>query len=419
MPKKAEELKPVQLRGLDPGRHAVGGDPGLLLQVQTRDGRDQPNSGRSSWVLQYMIAGRRRQLGLGPYPEVTLADAREKARQVRQGIRDGIDPLAAKAVARSAIQAAVARAVTFQTAAEDRIAAHQAEWRNAKSGKAWTATLKTYAFPVLGKMLVADIDQAAVLRVLQPIWTTKTVTATRVRERIETILDYATTKGMREGPNPARWKGHLDHILAAPKKIAKVVHHAALAIDDLHAFMQRLRAAEGQGARALEFAILTAARSGEVRGATWAEIDIDACQWVIPKERMKMEREHRVPLSAATIELLQAQGPGEPDELLFPGMRGKPLSDMSLTAVLRRMKLDVTAHGFRSTFRDWAGERTATPREVVELALAHQIASKAEAAYARSDLLERRRPLMQAWAEFIDAAPATNKVVSIGKKKTA
>ena len=435
MPKKAEELKPVQLRGLKPGRRAVGGVPGLLLQVATKDARDKPNSGRSSWVLQLMIGGKRRQLGLGPYPEVGLADAREKARQVRQGIRDGRDPLAEKVAAKSAIQAAAARAVTFEVAAADYIAAHQAEWKNAKHGAQWLATLETYAFPVLGKTLVADIDKAAVLKVLKPIWETKTETATRVRGRVEAVLGYAISEGAREGPNPARWRDHLEHSLAAPSKVAQSENHPALPVDLMHAFVERLKTVEGQGARALHFCILTAVRSGNVRAALWSEIDLEKAVWTIPKSKMKgqkgQEREHRVPLSPAALELLHQQRKGEPDAPVFPGSKGT-LSDATLAAVIKRLNeadkkrwidpktgREAVPHGFRSTFSDWCSERTATSAEVREMALAHTIKDKAEAAYRRGDLLDKRRPLMELWAQFIATPPAVGNVVPIGAKKTA
>jgi integrase len=417
MPRKAKELKPVELNRLPPGRHAVGGVTGLLLQIPdpAKPLADGIARTAKTWVLRYCISGKRRDLGLGGYPEVSLSDARDRARKVRTTIFEGRDPIAEKVATRSSAVAAAARAVTFGKAAEQFIADNRAGWRNAKSASQWEATLTTYAAS-LADLDVADISTSHVLDCLRPIWTTKTETATRVRGRIESVIAYADKKADRERLNPARWKGHLDALLPKPSKVATVEHHAAIGIDAMFAFMQALRKLEGQGARALEYLILTAARSGEVRGATWAEIDLDSAVHVIPAARMKAQREHRVPLSPRAVELLRNQGQGDPEDLLFPGTKGQ-LSDMTLTACLRRMEIAATAHGFRSTFRDWVSERTAFPGEVAEAALAHAVGDAVEAAYRRGDLFDKRRQLMDAWAQFIDTPPAAGNVTSISAKR--
>lgn len=408
MPKKAKELGPLAVSRLtSPGLHRVGGVAGLALQVST--------SGARSWILRTTIGGKRCEKGLGGYPDVTLAGARDAARAVHAKITSGLDPIMEARAARSLLRAAVAAAWTFDRCAEKYIEAKTPEWSNAKHAAQWTATLKTYASPVMGKLLVRDVGLPHVLEVLQPLWLLKTETASRVRARLESVLDWATTSGYREGPNPARWKGHLDNILAKPSKVSRVEHHAALPVSEVGAFMARLRAAEGLGARALEFAILTAARSGEVRGATWDEIDLDAALWVVPAERMKMSREHRVPLSPPALNLLRAQPRINGTELVFPAPRGGTLSDMTLSAVLRRMAVPAVPHGFRSTFRDWCSESTNYPRDVAEQALAHAISSKVEAAYRRGDLFEKRRRLMADWATFVGRVPAVGTVTTLRK----
>jgi integrase len=342
-------------------------------------------------------------MGLGSFPTVTLAEAREKARQHRALVTQGIDPIASRRAASSAASAERQAQKTFSEAAAQYIAQHEKSWKNAKHQAQWAATLRTYAEPLIGKLLVGDIRSAHVIAVLEPIWTTKTETATRVRSRIELVLDYAAARGYRQGLNPARWKGNLDAALPTASKVAPVRHHAAVEVKEVAVFMKRLRSQDGFGARALEFAVLTAARSGEVRGATWAEIDLKAALWTVPAARMKAGREHRVPLSKPAIRLLRSlPGGRRPEDYVFPGMRG-PLSDMSLTAVLRRMGVSATAHGFRSTFRDWVSEYTEHSREVAEMALSHVIGDKVEAAYRRGDLLEKRVALMTDWASFLSS----------------
>lgn len=394
MPKLAKEMAPLAIgRIAEPGMHFVGGVQGLALQVTAGAGR--------SWVLRATVGGKRREMGLGPYPEVTLAAARDKAREARELIRQGIDPVEKKRAAQSALRAAIAAAMTFDECADAYIKAHEAGWRNIKHGQQWRNSIKQHASPVLGEMQVRDVALPQVLKVLEPIWTTTNETASRLRGRIEQVLDWATARGLREGPNPARWRGHLDKLLAKPSKVNNREHHAALPVGEAGAFMVRLRRAEGIGARALEFAILTAARSGEVRGVTWAEFDLDGKVWTVPAARMKAGKEHRVPLSPEALALLQTLPKGEADALAFLAPRGGALSDMTLLAVLRRLEVPAVPHGFRSTFRDWAAERTNYPRDVAEMALAHAIGDKVEAAYRRGDLFEKRRRMMADWAKFL------------------
>lgn len=415
MPKKAKELGPLDVKRIvEPGLHAVGGVAGLHLQVLP--------SGGKSWLLRIVIGGKRREVGLGGFPDVPLALAREKAREVRETVQQGRDPIAERAAARGALAAQRGAEITFDECAEKFIAAKSAEWRSAKHAAQWTATLTTYASPVLGTMQVRDIELAHIVKVLEKddFWTAKTETASRVRGRIESVLDWATVRGYRKGENPARWKGHLDKVLPAPKKVAKVEHHAALPVDAIGAFMRDLRQREGIAARALEVLILTAARSGELRGMTWAEVNLDDAVWIVPAARMKAKREHRVPLSVRVIEVLRGL-PVVAGGLVFPGMReGSPLSDMTLTAVLRRMgRGDLTAHGFRSTFRDWAAERTNYPRDVAEMALAHTIGDKVEAAYRRGDLFDKRSRMMEDWARFCDTVQVAGEVLPIRAKAVA
>jgi integrase len=352
-------------------------------------------------------------MGLGGAHTVSLAEARAKARECRQKLLDGLDPIEVREAADRAKALERARAMTFDQCAEAYIAAQRHGWRNEKHAAQWTSTLATYCGPVFGQLPVASIDTALVLKVLSPIWTEKTETASRLRGRIESVLGWATTSGHRTGDNPARWRGHLENLLAAPEKVRKVEHHPALPWTVVGAFMADLRAREGIAARALEFAILTAARSGEVRGMTWAEVDLEARVWTVPAERMKAGREHRVPLSARAVALLE-QMP-RLDGHVFPGAKvGAPLSDMSLTAVLRRMGHEsITVHGFRSTFRDWAAEATNFPREVAEHALAHQLPDKVEAAYRRGDLIEKRSLLMQTWADRCAAVETEAAVIPL------
>ena len=404
---KAKPLKALSVGQIKaPGLHYVGEVAGLALRVSP--------TGAKSWILRVTIAGKRRDMGLGGFPDVTLADARRRARELREKIDNGEDPIAQRRQARAALVAASIKAMTFDQCVDRYLAAHSDSWSNAKHRQQWANTLATYAGPVIGGLDVALIDTGHVLKVLEPIWKTKTETADRLRGRIENVLSWATTRGYRTGENPARWKGHLQKLLAMPSKIAKTEHFPALPYREMGAFMADLATRAGTGARALEFTILTAARSGETRGATWAEIDMEAALWTIPGERMKAKAEHSVPLSDTALDLLRDLP--RVGDLIFPGAAaGRPLSDMTLTAVLRRMgRGDLTVHGFRSTFRDWSAEQTAYPSEVVEMSLAHTITNKVEKAYRRGDLIEKRRRLMADWAKFCGTvATATDNVLPL------
>ena len=375
---------------------------------------DGPTS--RNWLFRFNLDKIPDNMGLGRYPDVSLAEAREAAAECHKLLRQGINPRKHRDAQKKAAEAA---ARTFKDAAEAFIESNKAGWKNAKHAAQWANTLATYADPHFGELPVSAVETAHVLAALQPIWTTKTETAGRVRGRVEAVLDYAKARGWRTGENPARWRGHMSVILPARDKVAPVQHHPALPWQEIGAFMSKLAAQKGTGAKALHFAILTAARSGEVRGALWSEVDLEAKVWTVPGHRMKAGREHRVPLSQPALavlrELAAQRTSDSPDALIFPGMKaGKPLSDMSLTACLRRMKLGhLTAHGFRSSFRDWAGEETNYPREVAEAALAHRSGGKVEQAYARGDLFEKRRKLMDAWAEYCSRpAPEGSNVVA-------
>ena len=411
MARKAKELSALEVNRLTtPGLHFVGGVAGLTLQVMP--------SGARSWILRVMIGGKRREMGLGGFPDVTLVGAKEAARSARLKIKDGIDPVEEAKAKRSALSASRAASMTFSEAATAYIAVMEVEWSNPKHTSQWRNTLETYANPVIGNIFVREVEQSHVMRVLEPIWLTKTETATRLRGRIENVLDWARVRGYRSGENPARWRGHLDMLLPTPGKVQKIEHHPALPFIELGAFMVKLRQQEGMGARALEFAILTAARSGEVRGATWSEVNLDESTWTIPAERMKAKREHRVALNDDALALLKPLP--RSGDLVFPNSKGDKLSDMTLTAVLRRMERgDITAHGFRSTFRDWCSERTNYPRDVAEMALAHAIGDKVEAAYRRGDLFDKRRLMMRDWGKFSAKVQTPADVVSINRNTAA
>lgn len=406
MPKVARELNPLAVKRLSsPGLHAVGGAAGLLLRIS--------ETGARYWILRTTVGGRRRDIGIGPYPEISLAEARAQASEMRLQARNGIDPIAERQAARHALRSAQAKALTFDQAKSRYLKNKRGEFRNPKHAKQWQTTLETYASPVLGSLPVDRIELGHVLQVLEPIWRDKTETASRLRGRIERVMDYATVSGYRSGENPARWKGNLDAILPGPGKLKRVQHHRALPWRDMPGFMTTLREREGLAARALEFAILTAARSGEVRGATWDEIDFDAKTWTIPAERMKARKEHIVPLTASAVRLLRKLPRFENVPYVFPSTKGRPLSDMTLSAVMRRMEVDATPHGFRSTFRDWVSETTAYPHEVAEMALAHVIPSAVERAYRRGALLAKRARLMADWEKFCNNPQKRSKVVSI------
>ncbi|WP_322881693.1 tyrosine-type recombinase/integrase [Pandoraea sputorum] len=388
------KLSALQVNRLSkPGLYGDGA--GLYLQIT--------KGGVKSWLFRYMRNGRARGMGLGPVHTVSLSDARIKALEVRKQLLEGIDPLDAKQEVQALVKASAVKVTTFDECSAAYIDAHSSGWKNAKHADQWRNTLATYASPHFGSLPIAELDTALVMKALEPIWISKTETASRVRGRIESVLDWATARGHRAGENPARWKGHLDHLLPKRSKVQAVVHHAALPYVDAPKFMVQLRATNTMAAKALELLILTAARTSEVIEARWDEFDLGAGIWRIPAERMKAGKEHRIPLSPAAKVLLEHMRSIKQNEFVFPGQRkDKPLSNMALLQLLKRMdRSDLTAHGFRSTFRDWVGETTHYPREVAEAALAHLLKDKAEAAYARGDLLEKRTAMMTDWSTHL------------------
>lgn len=442
MPRVAKELSALDVKRLEhPGKgrnvtFAVGGVTGLMLQIT-------PNGGRT-WLLRAQVGEKRREIGLGGYPDVTLAQARDRAREARDAIRRGVDPVEERKAAKAALVAAQRRGLTFADAVEKYLAAKLDAFQNAKHRWQWRTTLETLANPELGTMLVSDIQVQDVLRVLNPLWTDKTETASRLRGRIEAVLSWATVAGHRTGDNPARWAGNLKELLPAPSKVAKSGNQPALSIDDSPRWFADLRTREGTGARALEFLALVAARSGEVRGALWSEIDLEKTMWVVPAARMKMDREHRIPLTKDAVTLLTSLPRAEGVDLVFPAPRGGELSDMTLSATMRRMqeaealrlddldrkagravpneprgyvdrvsKRPAVPHGLRSTFRDWVAERTNYPGEMAEVALAHKISNAVEAAYRRGDMIEKRRAMMEAWGDFLSGRKVPGKVVRL------
>ena len=404
MARQINRLSPLQVSRLKkPGLYPDGA--GLYLQVGP--------SSTKSWVLRFMLAGKAREMGLGPLHTISLADARKRAQAGRQLLLLGIDPIEQRRQRVAAIRASEAKVVTFDEAAERYIAAHEKGWRNAKHGAQWRSTLRTYASPVVGSLNIAAIDTGLVARILEPIWTDKTETASRVRGRIEAVLDWAATRGFRSGDNPARWKGHLENILAPRSKVHRVQHHPALAYAQMPKVLAAIRKQGGVSARALEVLVLTAARTSEVLEARWSEVDLTNATWTIPADRIKAGREHRVPLSRDAVKVLTALKKAKRGEWVFPGGKEeRPLSNMALLALLRRMgRSDLTVHGFRSTFRDWAAEQTNYAREVAEQALAHAIGDKVEAAYRRGDLFDKRRRLMNEWARFCGTVRGSSQVV--------
>jgi integrase len=405
------KLNTARLRTLTkPGTYGDGS--GLYLQVRGPANR--------SWLYRFKLHGKPHLMGLGTATDVSLAEARDAAIAARKLVRQGVNPIDQRRTARAEMTAQAG--LTFAQVADAYIAAHEPSWRNAKHRQQWRSTLDTYARPVLGKLPVASVDVGSVMRVLEPMWRDKTETASRLRGRIESVLDYATARGWRTGENPARWRGHLENLLPARSKIAKVEHHAALPWRQIGEFMAALRHEEGISALALRFAVLTAARTGEVIGARWSEIDMAGAVWTVPAGRMKAAREHRVPLSDEVLDVLrEVSKPGsdtKADGYVFPGGRpGRSLSSMALLMLLRRIRRgDLTAHGFRSTFRDWCAEATNYPREVAEAALAHTLRDKTEAAYQRGDLMEKRRRLMAEWATFCARPSAAGRVVPLRAK---
>jgi integrase len=395
-----------------PGMYADGG--GLYLRVTPE--------GSKNWVLRYMLDRKPHWMGLGPVALYGLQEARAKALDARRKRHEGIDPIEARRAERARQRLDAAKAITFGEVAALYIASHRAGWRNEKHAAQWETTLKTHAAPITS-LPVQAVDTALVVKVLEPLWTTRPETASRLRGRIESVLDFAKVRDFRDGENPARWRGHLAKLLPARSKVREIKHHAALPYAELSAFLVALREQEGNAARALEFLILTAARTGEVIGARWSEIDLLDKTWTVPAAHMKARREHRVPLSARALAILdemQVARHGDDARIafVFPGRKpGMPLSNMAFLMLLRRLGLgSLTAHGFRATFKTWASERTSFQNEIVEAALAHVIGNKVEQAYRRGDLFEKRRRLMQQWATFCATAPtgdAQNKIVSL------
>jgi integrase len=416
MARIAKALMAIEVgRIKEPGYHSVGTVPGLTLQVT--------GNGARSWILRVKVGSKRREIGLGPYPEITLAAAHEKARAARESINQGNDPVLEKKSLKSALLAKQAAYITFEDAAVACYNTRAVKWRNAKHGAQWLATLKTYAYPVIGKLAVSDIGDEHIHKILEPIWQTKNETASRVRGRLETVLNWATVKKYRKGENPARWRGHLDVTLSTPA--AKEVHYPAVQIADAGAFMRDLKQRQGNGARCLEFAMLCASRSGEARGAVWSEFDLTNKVWTIPANRMKGKIEHRVPLSESAIGILNALTHFEGVPWVFASPTGKQLSDMTLSALMRRLDYKATdgrvcvPHGLRSTFRDWTAERTSFDRQTIEAALAHKNADKVEAAYLRSDVLDKRRQLMDKWAKFLSVVEQKSATVTPIRKVAA
>ena len=384
----------------EPGLHHDGA--GLYLQVTAGK-----HGVTKSWLYRFMLDGKERRMGLGSLSDVSLAGAREKAGDARKQVKEGLDPIDQRQAMRAAAALAKARAMTFDQCRDAYITSHRSTWRNAKHAWQWSASLANYVTPIFGKVSVQDVDVALVMKALEPIWSTIPETASRLRGRIEVILDWAKVRGLRSGENPARWRGHLDHLLPRRSKVRKVRHHAALPYAEMGPFMALLRDRPAVAARALEFAILTAARTGEVLGSRWDEIDMVQRLWTVPADRMKAGKEHRVPLSEPALAILRAMSIVRRTEYVFPGDRRATLSNTSMLMLMRRMNHgELTTHGFRSSFRDWAAELTDFPNEVVEMALAHVVGSKVEAAYRRGDLFEKRRRLMDAWAKFCTAPPA-------------
>lgn len=390
MAAQINRLTATSVKTKPPGMHADGGSLYLLVKA---DGKNR------SWIFRYRdrVTGKLRDMGLGPTWDVSLAEARERAAGYRRQLRDGQDPLAAKHAQRAEAKSQHEKRMPFGRCAELYIETHRNGWRNPKHAQQWDSTLRTYCAPVWSQPVDA-IDTAQVMRCLDPIWTTKTETASRLRGRMESVLAWATVRGLRTGDNPAQWRNHLDQLLPARNKVQAVEHRAALPYAEVAEFMVELRQRDTLAARVLELQILTATRPGEAAGAQWAEFDLDGAVWTIPPDRMKAGKEHRIPLAPAALKLLKALP--QSSTSVFPGVKGKPITTDAAMKLLKEMRPGLTAHGFRSTFRDWAAETTSHPREVIEAAMAHRLKDAAEAAYQRGDLLVRRAVLMKDWAGY-------------------
>lgn len=405
MPREGGKLSPKEVQHARParGRRATLFGDGLGLYIQATSSAD--GGVRKSWVFRYEQNGVRRDMGLGALHTVSLAEARAKARALRQQLLDGIDPLEAKRERRAAQRLAEIKTMTFGQCVDAYLDAHEASWKNAKHRGQWRTTLTEYCRAIAG-LPVKDIDTDLVLRVLTPLWQTRTETAKRLRGRIERVLAWAKGRGLRDGENPARWGGHLDEMLAAPSKIAPLRHHPAMPYPNLPAFIAELRECDGIAARALEWTIMTGARTGETVGAMWQEIDFDEAVWILPPSRTKTGQEHRVPLPRRCLEILSAlprQG-----ARIFAG-----LAERRMWVVLSAMRPGATVHGFRSAFRTWAAEQTVFPHEVCEAALAHKVSDAVVRTYRRTDFFERRRALMEQWAQFCAAPPAADNVTPL------
>ena len=399
------KLKAITIQKLNkPGKYGDGG--GLYLVI----GRN----GKKTWSYRFTLNARAREMGLGSLDDIPITYARDLAAEARLQVRQGKDPIQVREFKKQAEAIKAARRITFDECAQQYIETHAPSWKSKKHQEQWRNTLATYASPIIGKLPVQDVDTNLVIKILEPIWLTKTETASRVRMRIEAILDWAKVRNFRSGENSARWKGHLNNILPARSKVQKAKHFKALDFREIPRFMAQLRAQEGVGALALQFTILTAARTTEVREATPDEFDLSNCLWIVPGERMKAGRPHTVPLSDSASQIVASMLESHQEQYIFPGGRpGSALSNGGLSSVLRRMGADITVHGFRSTFRDWTAERTNTPSWVAEKALAHVVADKVEAAYRRGELLDKRRILMAQWAQYCESKPG--EVVKIGK----
>ena len=418
MPKIVKALTTIELNKLSKvGWHAVGGVAGLLLQV--REPADPKGQIPRSWILRVRIGSTRQPIGLGPYPQVSLAEAREQAKKLVIEAKQGINLKVKKRAQRSALLSAAAKNKTFRECAEAYMEAHSSDYTNDKHRKQWPATLETYAYPIIGSMLVSDIAMRDVRNVLEQetvvdpktkgkLWYVKTETAKRLLGRIKTVLDYATVNEYRTGTNPAQWTGYLSTQLPSPKKLQKKEHHPAVPYQQMGDFMSKLRANSSISAKAVEFLILTAVRSGSVRQAEWSEIDFEKMLWTIPPEHTKARQEHRVPLQAQAAEVLRLLPKLAGSNVIFPSPRGKALSDMALSQLMRGMRergeltVEAVPHGFRSSFRDWAAEQTNYPDEIRKAASGHAVGDSIKEAYQRTDLLDKRRELMNAWANFLD-----------------
>ncbi|UXZ53084.1 tyrosine-type recombinase/integrase [Halomonas sp. 7T] len=388
------KLSPRKVATAEPGKHEDGG--GLRLVVS--------KGGAKKWVLRFTLKSKRREMGLGSFPDTGLAEARRKAENYRKLAKEGTDPIHARE-----LETQQQSTPTFTNCAARYIQSHRRSWRNAKHARQWVSTLKTYARPVIGEMPVDEIDTHQILNILSPIWIAKTETAKRVQGRIENVLDYASAHKYRDEANPARWRGHLDKLLPKPSKVQKVTHHPAMPYEQVAEFMEAVQNYNSMSSKALQLLILTATRTSEVLNAEWNEIDLVNATWIIPAKRMKASREHRIPLSRQALVLIANLPKIKGNAFIFPGMKpGRPLSNMSLLQFMRGLgygpngdKGNYVPHGFRSSFRDWTGEVTSYPRDVAEMALAHAIENKVEAAYRRGDLFEKRRAMMQDWADYV------------------